>query len=261
MKLRPASIFGVVFAGWASSVSAQMADPPLTPSDRAVVQKCMDMYGVSRYNSESTEAIEAAKAQAKSYFSRIPKGTLTQTLVPIRKSLYRGTSAYTSVAFVLAYYGIDFEQNARRVVGSIALAGTPPAKLIATGFHETEFDRAGEWEAGDAVTTLYRHHHSAVLLQSYLRAPVDGAIAEGWNSYILDLFLAFPGDVLRASKSEQDMKKLAEAILGEDPPGDEHARVLKTIQRMRRSRNAELAALAQRFQNACVTQYSKFLRS
>ncbi len=257
-------IFGLISATCSPHALAQMASPPLSRADRALVHRCLDMYGPYEGGDEAEIAAEeAAKPRAKRLFDRMPKSEIERRLVPIRKSLYRGTRAYASVAYVLAYYGIDFDFNAGRVVEAISLAYRPPAKLRAAGFKlnvhdENQRDYAGEVEAGGAVNALYRRHHSDSLLRAYLRAPGDGEVGEDQWSEIGELFMLFPHHVLRAMQSQHDIAILASDIY--EGAGDwkevhgvthgDFSKVWRVIHRLERSRDARTASLARRLDSA-----------
>jgi hypothetical protein len=226
------------------SAFGQMASPPLSTSDRALVQRCMAMYG--RWDVPEGQEQARHKA-AKRFFNAMPRAEIARRLVPIRKALYRGTRAYTSVAFVLAYYGSDVGRNGLRVVEAIRLANNPPVKLKAAGFKGQGNDDAGDWEVASAVETLYRRHRSAAMLQAYLRAPVDGAIGEDWWSTVGELFLLYPTNVLRAASDPHDMKALAECA---SAGVDDDSTVQRTIRTLEHSHDPQIAQLARRFQRA-----------
>lgn len=228
------------FCTWCCSATCgQLASPPLSPADRALVRRCQAFYGIS----EDRPGIQKESQAAKQFLDAMPRSELERRLVPIRKTLYRGTHTYTSVAFVLAYYGIDFDHNAQRVVEAIRLGWKPPAKLRAIHrFSNEDFDYSGEYEVAYAVERLYKRRHSARLLVSYLRAPSDGAAAEDQADTVATLFLAYPTDVLWAAR--KDLERLSDC-LGYDS-GDVHGprlarRTLRTLEHHHDPQTASLA--------------------
>ncbi|HLY67828.1 MAG TPA: hypothetical protein VKU60_19980, partial [Chloroflexota bacterium] len=60
--------------------------------------------------------IDDVAHQATIYFARQSQEQLVTELVPIRKSLHRGTESYISVAYGLAYFGIDVDGNFKRML-------------------------------------------------------------------------------------------------------------------------------------------------
>jgi hypothetical protein len=230
------------------------ASPPLSTADRTLVRWCLARYGLWSVSAEQEQAERSAEQAARRFFDAMPRAEIARRLVPIRKALYRGTRAYTSVAFVLAYYGSDFERNAQRVVEAIALGPEPPAKLKAAGFKEQGEDPSGAEEVADAVETLYRRHHSAAMLRAYLRAPVDGHLGEDWGATIGSLFLAYPAEVLRAASDPDDMKRLAECVYD---GADDSSKVGRILRRLEHSRDPHTARLARRFHRVYASKQSR----
>jgi hypothetical protein len=229
-----------------SPTCAQLASPPLTTADQALVHRCEAMYGTMSGTEEDIPRVKNRMQAAKQFFDAMPRSEIERRLVPIRKSLYRGTHAYTSVAFVLAYYGIDFDLNAQRVVEAIHLLGKPPAKLRAVQ-RKAEGDSGAE-EVADAVERLYKRRHSASLLVSYLRAPADGILAEDQAITISSLFLAYPTDVLWAAR--KDLGRLSESLVYDrggwtyDTKHGDASLVRRTLHTLEHSRDADTAAQA-----------------
>ena len=151
-----------------------VASPPLSLQDRRLVRLCLARYGYPDLENSSIEAMKSAERIAKLYLDAMPRTEIARRLVPIRKALSLGGRAYTSVSFVLAYYDIDFEQNALRVVEPFTFREVP-TKLKRAGLKQMGddyFDWTGYMEAGSAIGILYRRHPSAKLLRAYLHLSV-----------------------------------------------------------------------------------------
>lgn len=230
-----------------------LASPPLSLSDRRLVRLCLARYGLWGVYYKQANTEETAERNAKSFLDRIPRAEIARRLVPIRKALYRGTRAYTSVSFVLADHGIDFEKNALRVVEAISLIETP-TKLKTTGFNPNKGeDPIGMEGVAGAVGILYRKHHSAKVLRAYLRAPVDGHMGEDYCSVISTLFVTYPVDVLRVASTQEDLELLASAVYhgggdwSKKTKYGEHGKVWRVIHKLERSPDPKLVRLTKRF--------------
>jgi len=198
-----------LWIGCCPPTHGQVASPPLSSADRELVHRCEAMYGTVSFTQEDVPRAKKRMQAVQQFFDTMPRSKIEERLVPIRQSLYRGTHAYTSVAFVLAYYGIDFDRNAQRVVEAIQLQSAPPAKLRAVQRKREE--DTGVEEVSNAVERLYRRHRSAKLLVAYLHAPTDGILAEDQAVTVSALFLAYPADVLRAA--QRDLDRLSELLV------------------------------------------------
>lgn len=229
-----------------------LASPRLSAADRTLVRWCLARYGLWGVGMDDVDAEKAAERAAKRHFDAMPRDEIARRLVPIRKALYRGTRAYTSVAFVLAYYGIDFERNALRVVEAIALQLHRPEKLENAGFKERGEDPAGAETVCIAVDALFRKYRSAALLRAYLRAPVDGHLGEDQDDTIGTLFLEFPADVLGAAEAPRDMSQLVECVshgAGDWSRDREHGDFRKArsiVRRLAHGRDPRIARFAKR---------------
>ncbi len=216
-----------------------------------MVRWCLARYGLYGVPEVNAEAEKSAEQAARRFFDAMPHAEIARRLTPIRKALYRETRAYTSVAFVLADYDIDFERNAQRVVEAISLIGKPPAILKAAGFRPQGEDPSGAEAVADAVETLYRRHHSAAMLRAYLRAPVDGHLGEDWGGTLASLFLAYPTDVLRAASDPQDMKLLADGVHsglhGPDASVDDRSKLRRVLRMLENNDDPQTARLAKQF--------------
>src|SRR5579862_787592 len=95
----------LLFCSLLGAVNIALANPPATSSRSRMVSYCIAMFvGNHRVR------------QAKRYFSRMPRQRLKSRLTVIIHSEIRGTLAYASAAYVLAYYGIDTAKNMRRML-------------------------------------------------------------------------------------------------------------------------------------------------
>src|SRR5205807_1978525 len=144
------------------------------------------------------------RRSAAQYFRSLTRSQLRHRLEPLRKSLYRGTFAYSSVAFVLAYYGIDVIQNAGRVLYAFHLpsSGSPSA------LEKDREEREKEWEAGEAtsdyvvgaIQRIYRRHPSDTLWALTLQAwRESGSASEAIPGELTEAFLRYPAPLLRAA--------------------------------------------------------------
>ncbi len=240
-----------------------LSSPPLSKEDRTLVRWCLARYGFWGVASEQEAAEMSAHKAAKRFFDRMPSAEIARRLTPIRKALYRGTRAYTSVSFVLAYYGIDFEKNALRVVESIHLMKHTPAKLQEAGFKPQGQDPYGAQGVAGAVKTLYSRNHSAPLMRAYLRAPVDGFMAEDSLDTIGKLFLKYPGRLLVAASSPDDMKSLAEcaySVSGDWAKSNKprrYPKVRRIIHNLEQSSDLNTARLAKRFRRVYAIEVAQ----
>lgn len=240
-----------------------LASPSLSTEERALVRWCLARYGLHFIYSGSREAEKSAERAAKRYFDKMSTAEIARRLTPIRKALYRGTRAYTSVSFVLAYYGIDFEKNALRVVESLSfLIENKPSKLKLAGLEPLGQDAVGAEEASCAVANLYSRYRSVALMRAYLRAPADGFMAEDHWDVVGRLFLKYPAQVLQAAVTPSDIESLAFCVfdVSDDYFGGKKRRgrkVWRILDRLERGNDANIIRLAKRFRKVYSHEVAK----
>lgn len=237
-----------------------LSSPSLSKEDRVLVRWCLARYGLGSYWFAQESAEKSAERAAKRFFDRMPTTEIGSRLTPVRKALYRGTRAYTSVSFVLAYYGIDFEKNALRVVESMALlTENKPSKLKLAGLASLGQDSVGAEGVPAAVTKLYARNQSASLLRAYLHSPADGTLMEDKCWTLGGFFLKYPAQVLQAAATPRDMESLAFYVY---EVSDDHRRrrgrkVWRILDRLEGNSDANIVRLAKRFRRVYAREVAE----
>ncbi|MCX6381918.1 MAG: hypothetical protein NT023_20980 [Armatimonadetes bacterium] len=237
-----------------------LSSPSLSKEDRALVRWCLARYGLPGVYADQEVVERAAERAAKRFFDRMPSAEIARRLTPIRKALYRGTRAYTSVSFVLAYYGIDFEKNALRVVESLSLMILDkPSKLKLAGLASLGQDSGGAEGVPAAVTKLYARNQSASLLRAYLHSPADGTLMEDKCWTLGGFFLKYPAQVLQAAATPRDMESLAFYAY---EVSDDHRRrrgrkVWRILDKLEGDNDAIIVRLAKRFRKVYAREVAE----
>jgi hypothetical protein len=188
------------------------------------------------------------------YFARLRPAQIQRQLVPLRQSLRRGSPAYSSVAYVLAYYGIDVEQNVKRLL----LVWNPPRALPSGAWPGQERDGFNGVEVSlPCVERLYKRHPQRGVLRQLLTFDRDGTASEGPDYYVTDMFLAYPLPMLRAAGEGGDgaMRQLAESVawagVQENPKHkgqwDDYSKVYAAIRRAEHQGDPSLKKVTCRF--------------
>jgi hypothetical protein len=192
---------------------APPAKADLTAQQKHLVKACNAMLLYTR--ADNYEA--ALKAQKQ--LDRTPRSTLRRQLEPCLKQVPVGSGAYQSVAFVLAYYGIDVTENARRM-----LIYRPVPKDY------KDVGRVAE-DVYYRLAHIYSlRHRNAYILERILSDKSDGAGATAVRGVRLRFLVKYPETVLRVvSRKPANLKLLARDVAGEG--GKEERRILLRMSR------------------------------
>lgn len=237
-------------------------------SEKRLLAYCVANYrglqlrGTNGYESGGYEAERKEDRAATRFFDTLSRQRLESRLVLLRKSLYRGTIAYTSVAYVLAYHGVDVNRNAERILYAFRAPETTPGSVL-----EAEKERYAPW-CGDffeAINRVYKRYPSDRILERVFHLSSD---AEDWCDEQVVLFLRHPAAVLRVVNRIGQMEGFASGILP-DYAGDysrvhagqtskpDYRRVRAILGKMVRSSDRDVASNARK----CRKLFEKTLRN
>lgn len=202
-----------------------------TPAD-PLVRACQTLYNSDWSTDISPQACwaKAMREQAAGrVLNRMPQAALCRRLVSLLTRLKPGSDAYVSVAYVLAYDGVEVVSNLRRMALAATQAGA---------------DEESAWvNLPDKLAKVYWAHPSEAALRVVLRVQGDGELSEDLASVRGGLFLAHPCAALHvAAQDKVALSRLAGDLayetVGED--GGTRARSLRRVLR----RLARAAALS-----------------
>lgn len=152
----------------------------------------------------------------KAWFAKVER-ELPPSQIPVWQRLQQQTPAnskhYAELSFILAYYGVDYEANLKRV--------TRPYQFYSRGYNYFKREYRGDWETewtgyGEtwfALNLLYLKQHDVQPLRLWLEQRLDGCPAEGSDDELGELWKRHQSDMLRAAYgSEVRLNNLAEAL-------------------------------------------------
>jgi hypothetical protein len=142
----------------------------------------------------------------------------------LQKQRPPNSRAYAETSFALAYYGIDYPANLRRVLRPYTVWYKDSRSNFKSNEYTKEYPPAGsddndlnEWDnVSDALNLLYLKHHNLKSLGAWLDLKLDGAPSEESDGELSDLWERHSIDMLHAAyEHRQRIANLAEALLGE----------------------------------------------
>lgn len=250
------------------SVGAMSGADKQPLSDKRLLAYCVTVYrglqmrGPNGYESGGYESEKREYRAATKVFNLLPRQVFERRLVPLRKSLYRGTIAYTSVAYVLAFYDVDVVENCRRMLYAFDVPPTTPEAV-----RDAEIERYAPWcgDLFDAVNQVYKRHPSDRILAMVLKLQSDG---EDWCDEQATLFFLNPSAVLRVSNRIGRIDLLATEILPRyaadysrvhagKAKGPDYSRIRAILDRMIQSSEREVARAAR----SCRVLFEKALKT
>lgn len=118
---------------------------------------------------------------------------------PIQRSRYPDSAAYMVATFALAMNGVDVRGNVGRLVGPLKRFEIAEIKelSVSSGFRE------GEVLLEDIPTALYRIYQargSTDALLALITAPMDGAVAENRDDYVVAELKRNPVPILKLAQ-------------------------------------------------------------
>lgn len=130
----------------------------------------------------------------------MPRQEAVAAFAPIQRSRYPDSAAYVVATFGLAMNGVEVPANVGRLVGPLKRFqdGKLAELMVSSGFAE------GQVLLEDIPTALYRIYQarrSTEALQALIMAPMEGAVAENRDDYVVDLLRADPIPVLKLAAS------------------------------------------------------------
>jgi hypothetical protein len=190
-------------------------------------------------------ADRAAQVTLRRAVSQLEKGTISrgqfERLAPrrsvptwqrLQRRLRYPQAGTLDLAFVLAYYGIDYRQNLRRLV--------LPAKLWQSGKAPMP-----EYLTDDLVI-LHEKHHDTASLAALLDLALDGGPAEGQEAAIYAQWQRQPATLLRlAVGSETRLRNLADMVQMEGDDPQVRKQLFAELRRLGRHRDRRVAKAAQ----------------
>ncbi len=198
-------------------------------------------------------------------FDRIERAKLKSALVSLLKKSIAVGLRYTSVAYVLAHYGIDRHANTQRMLYCL-----DDRYILATPEAIREQVTGGEAypKVAKPFIELYDQHPMPDLLVFIMNANVDGGLAEHVEEFLSELFFLYPCQVIAAASRSHNKEfgtvgiaRLALNLVdaagdwdghrGKQPQNEHEAarmgiydRVRRVIRRECNSRNPSCARLA-----------------
>jgi hypothetical protein len=178
------------------------------------------------------------------------KGGLRQVLPRLARLQRRTPKDWDlsfELAFTLAYFGVDYQRNVRRLIALDELwdRQDPRWEQYVGMMH----GRAGDMRDGipPLVGALYRHKHDPALLRTLFGWRLDGFAAEILADERYDLLRSYPLQVLRTIQRNQRMEGQAiESIIYAAGPG-EWRRTAARVRSSARGADPALRSYARRF--------------
>jgi len=229
--------------------SAIAGQPSKAHSSAVAVDRCVDLFGSVDILEEDHLRQVRLEAQherlAREYFSSWSRNELSHTLTPALRTYKPSDVRFVSIAYTLAYYNIDVEANAARIV-----------KFIGANMDLDSLDTAGA-----RLHNVYRRHPSSAVMRDILTMRGDAEIQLGYDGERISIFLESPAAVLKeASASKAAMRGLTEALENMDAyrNAEEHP-VNLTLRNFSHNRNPKLAATARKIRAAIVSYQARIL--
>lgn len=237
--IRSVSVRGLTVLGILGTLGVAVPAPARQAAPTAVT-RCVDLFGSVEISGDGAEYRRFVRREAlgegrgRAYFRSWSSGKLRKMLAPLLNAYKPSDVRYVSVAYTLAYHGVDVDANAGRMV-----------KFIKASRNRAALDTAGE-----RLETVYRRHPSASVLHDLLIMHGDASIQMGYNQTRIRLFLKEPGVVLKsASTDHAAADELTQALCDLDAGANDPA-VGKTLEKMALNADPAIAAMAKRIRIA-----------
>jgi hypothetical protein len=216
----------------------------LSPADRAALATLR----------RSVDQREGGKISA-SQFERLAPRSKIPTWQRLQQQIPSPRSGSADLAFVLAYYGVDYPQNLRRLLLSYR-------RLNRANAHSSErtlaHDEAVVENLPADLSLLYRKHLDARSLGALLDMRLDGASSEEQMGALQELWPGHAVEMLRvADGSPARLGNLAEMLGGEDETAGQSKDTLAEVQKYARHRDPRVRRAAERVAFLLKATYSR----
>jgi hypothetical protein len=189
-----------------------------------------------------------AEEDAEKGAAALRKAGLPQVL-PLLQRLQRKTpkdqELYIDLAFALAYFGVDYQLNVRRLAALDELwnRGDPSWQQYVSDGNDMRDS------IPDLMSTLYEHNHDPGLLRTLFSWGLDGGPAEVLDVGRVQLLTAFPLQVLRVTRHSADREEGAIRSLSDEVGADEaeYRRATRSVRRASRRADPVLRRYIHRF--------------
>lgn len=207
----------------ASAAPPGAAHPRVNASEKRLLALCRGMYDPG-----------PLEKQARATFTKISQAGLRQRLAPLLPKLKSDLVDYSSVAFVLAYYGVDPRQNVdRMLLPYVRWRRNPSVGAMVMDSLPHSLER------------VYRRRNEEFVLRQILGFQADGSISASMSSVKADLFLDSPNLVLRTAAGRRaDLERLAISLWSESGDKKKSPRIRATLQKMAGSGDPQVARAA-----------------
>jgi hypothetical protein len=222
-----------------------LASLPVSPPDRSALTNLHQV--IEKRNDK--------KAWFVNFERQLPPSNIP-TWQRLQRQFPAYSRQYAELSFALAYYGVDYDANLRRVI----------RPYLVWNAHNTQYIReyGEDWMNGQlnsleavitALNLLYLKHHDVQSLSQWLGLRLDGAPAEMNADDLAELWKRHKTDLLRAaSTSPARLQSLAEALYFEHLTGTERDKQLVKAQA------AEIRNLADRYPEPLAATARKLAR-
>lgn len=218
---------------------------PLSPTDRA------EQAAIRR----AVGQLENGKIRQSRFEQLLPRSHIP-TWQRIQRQIPSTRSGSADLAFVLAYYGVEYRHNLDRLLLPYRRWRQALASPAASG---GSHDAAVVESLPDDLRLLYLKHHDIHSLGALLGMQLDGAYSENqmgvlqqlWNSHAVEMLRAAAGSPVR-------LGNIAEMLAGEnEKPADERA-VLAELRPFTRHHDQRVAQAAERVVFLVKAVYSRY---
>lgn len=236
---------------WLHFVPAEMSyaikPPPSSAADQAALEK-LDGMVLRVANRDSAEPVSPA----------VFEHAFPRTQMARWKRLQRHYSPSTEygldIAFLLAYYRVDYSQNIGRLLWPYKMwlyAREWPEQRYEKLIKKLDVDENTGWavlsdKAAGCLTTLYDSRRDIHALQLACRMWLTGGPKEGQDGIIADVWLHHPKDLMRAAAGEiNSQRNIAEVLVASDgmePELPPPAKILARLHKLEHSHDLRVAA-------------------
>jgi hypothetical protein len=202
-------------------------------------------------------ADQAARVALRRAVARLEQGSISrqqfERLVPprnvpawqrLQRRIHYPQTGALDLAFVLAYYGVDYRQNLQRLM-------LPASRIGSSQEGKSETAAEHGFNARDTLPDdlmiLYRKHHDTASLGALLDLRLDGASAESQEAVIYQLWQRQPATLLRiAAGSKTRLWNIEQMVVMEGDDAKPRKQLLAELRRFGRHPDPRVAGAARR---------------